>query len=98
MDSPQMWLNMTYKHTQGERDRERGPTRTNHEGTREEPLDGAGCNLGACVCSSYRWSSMVVIENMKREIEGSERGVVPVFMPKSSTHRIYVLGSIVPHI
>jgi hypothetical protein len=76
MVSPQMLLNTTYKHTQGERDRERGPTRTDREGTREEPLDGAGCNLGACVCSSYRWSSIVVIENMKKEIEGSERGVV----------------------
>jgi hypothetical protein len=54
-------------HTGGKRERERGPARTDREGTGEEPLDGAGCNPGACVCSSYRWSSMVVIENMKRE-------------------------------
>jgi hypothetical protein len=66
MISPQMWLNTTYK--QGG-DIERGLARTDCEGTGEEPLDGAACNLGACVCSGYRGSSMAAIEIMKREIE-----------------------------
>jgi hypothetical protein len=55
----------------GEIQREDLPERT--EGTGEEPLDGAACNLGACVCSGYRGTSMAAIVIMKREIEGSER-------------------------
>jgi hypothetical protein len=59
----------------GEIQREDLPELT--EGTGEEPLDGAVCNLSACVCSGYRGTSMAAIEIMKREIEremeGSER-------------------------
>jgi hypothetical protein len=73
MISPQMWLNTTYKQTQGE-NTERGPARTDCEGTGEEPLDGAACNLGACMCSGYRGSSMAAIEIMKREIEREMEG------------------------
>jgi hypothetical protein len=56
----------------GEIQREDLPERT--EGTGEEPLDGAACNLGACVCSGYRGTSMDAIVIMKREIEREMEG------------------------
>jgi hypothetical protein len=59
-------------HTWGEIKRE--PNRIDLEGTREEPLDGAACNLGACMRFGYRGSSMAAVEITKRERERERDG------------------------